>query len=164
MRNNRGRGGFSIFELIIYISIFAIMGILGAFVFDYSVRSKQITSRSNEVFTNTQRMMSQMVDFVHNAVTINGASSTLNLKMSDSGKDPTVIALASGAITIKEGVGNATSVTPSALFVNSLTFTLITNPSPSTSSVRIVLTAGYAVDSAADEKTLYTLQTTAAPL
>ena len=160
----KGRAGFSIFELIIYISIFAIMGILGAFVFDYSVRSKQTTTRSNEVFTNTQRMMSQIVDLVHTSVTINDASSTLSLKMSDSAKDPTIVALTSGEITIKEGVGNATSVTPSVLFINSLTFALVTNPSPSTSSVRIVLTAGYEVDGAADQNTLYTLQTTAAPL
>lgn len=156
--------GFSILELIIYIGIFAVMGVLGAFVFDFSIRSKQYTTRTNEVYFNTQRVLAQIVDRVQTAVVINGASTTLNLKMSDASKDPTIFALSSNAVTLQEGSGESISITPTTLFVNALTFVQVDNPSPSTSSVRIVITGGYNDDGVFDSATSYTLQTTALPL
>jgi hypothetical protein len=101
---------------------------------------------------------------VHTATVINDASSTLSLKMADGSKDPTIIALSSGTVTIKEGAGAANAITPLTIFVTALTFSKQDNPSPSTSSVQIKMTTGYSSAGVADSNTLYSLQTTAMPL
>jgi len=161
---NELQGGFTLLELILYITIFSIVGTLAASVFSFALKSKVSIGRLNEVQLDSQRMFAQIVDRVHTATTINDASSTLSLKMADATKDPTIIAVSSSAITLKEGSGAAISITPSTTLVTALTFTLITNPSPSTSSVQIKMTTGYSSAGVADSNTLYSLQTTAMPL
>lgn len=152
-------------ELILYFAIFGIVATLGVSVFSFALKGRTAVRQLAEVHVNTQHAVEQIVDRVHVAVTINDASSTLNLKMSDSAKDPTVFALSSGAITIQEGTSTASAITPSTVVVSSLSFTKITNPSPATSSVQIRVTAGYNDGSgAAAPGTSYSIQTSAAPL
>jgi len=165
MRGNRK--GFTILELMIYIVIFAIIGTLGAAVFDFALRAKNATGRLGDVQTATQQVLSQMVERVYTATDINGASTTLNLKMSDGSKDPTIFALSGGVVTIEEGAGGAVGITPDTLYVTELTFSKLSNPNSAgtaTSSVQIRITGGYNEGSAADSKTLFTLQTTALSL
>lgn len=161
------RRGFTILELTIYIAIFAIVGTLGAAVFDFALRAKNATSRLGDSQTALQQVLSQMVERVYSATDINGASTTLNLKMSVGAKDPTVFALASGTVTMKEGASGTVVITPDTLYVTALVFSKISNASAAgtaTSSVQIRITGGYNEGSAADPKTLYTLQTTALSL
>ncbi len=156
------KSGFTLFELIIYITILAIIGTVGATVLDYSLSTKAKVSRLSEVNLNLERAMLQMVDRVHTSQSITDASSTLILKMADASKDPTVFALSSGTATIQEGSGSAIAITPPTVTVISLQFTKITNTNPATSSVRIIISAGYNDNGAIDQNTRYTLQTTAA--
>lgn len=152
---------------MIYIVIFAIVGTLGAAVFDFALRAKNATSRLGDTQTGVQQALSQMVERVYAATDINNASTTLNLKMSDGAKNPTVFSLSDGAVTIKEGSGDAAVITPDTLYVTELAFSKISNPNSAgtaTSSVQIRITGGYNEGSAADSKTLYTLQTTALSL
>lgn len=161
------RRGFTILELTIYIVIFAIVGTLGAAVFDFTLRAKNVTSRLGDSQTALQQLLSQIVDRVYSATDINGASTTLNLKMAAGAIDPTIFSLASGTITMKEGAGAAVVISPDTLYITALSFSKISNANPggtATSSVQIRITGGYNEGSAADPKTLYTLQTTALSL
>lgn len=165
MRNKRS--GFTLIEMMIYIVIFAIVATLGATVFDFALRTKDTTNRLTEAQSGVQQAVQQIVDKVYTAVDINDASTTLNLKLSDSTKNPTVFSLASGALMMQEGNNAAVAVTPSTLYVSALTFIKLSNPNPAgtaTSSVQIRITAGYNEGSAADTKSLYTLETTALSL
>ncbi|MBI2591785.1 MAG: prepilin-type N-terminal cleavage/methylation domain-containing protein [Candidatus Brennerbacteria bacterium] len=156
--------GFTIIELILYVLIFAIIGTLAAAVFGLAIKSKTTIGRSGEVQLNVQKAVDQMIDRVHSSLAINDASSTLSLKMSDSAKDPTIFALASGTITIQESSSPAAAITPSSVFFTSLNFTKINNIAPATSSVQIKITGGYNSAGVADSSTLYSIQTTAMPL
>lgn len=162
---NKQLAGFTLFELIIYLTIVAVVGTVGGAVLTYALNAKTAVGRHGEVQNQTQRALLQIVDRVHASQGITSAASALTLKMSNPAKDPTVFALSSGAVTIQEGAGSAVAITPSStVTVSSLAFTKIDNPSPATSSVRIVITASYNNNGVADPNTRYTLQTTAAPL
>jgi type II secretory pathway pseudopilin PulG len=159
------RKGFTLVELLIYLGIFAIIGILGGQVVSAVLKTRASVSRSNEVQLNTSRVLQQIVDRVHTAVTINGASTTLSLRMADSSKNATIISLsATGTVTIAEGTSLPVPMTPSTVNVTALTFTLLTNPDPSTSSVQIAITGAYNNVGVADTNTVYSLRTTALPL
>lgn len=152
---------------MIYIVIFAIVATLGATVFDFALRTKDTTHRLTETQSGVQQAMQQIVDKVYTAIDINDASTTLNLKMSDSTKNPTIFSLATGSLMMKEGSSAATAVTASTIYITALTFTKFSNPNPggtATSSVQIRITAGYNEGSAADTKSIYTLETTALSL
>lgn len=158
------RSGFSLIELIVYFSIFALAVALGGTVFTFALYGKRAVRELSAVHSSTQRAVEQMVDRVHIAQTVLDASTTLNLKMASSSLDPTIFSLLGGVVRIKEGSASAVDVTPATVYVNSLSFVKVTNPSPSTSSVQIIITAGYNDDGAAKPGTEYTLQTTAMPL
>lgn len=161
------RDGFTILEITIYIAIFAIIGTLGATVFDFALRAKNATSRLGDSQIGVQQVLSQIVERVYTATDINGASTTLNLKMSDVSKNPTIFSLSGGKVTIKEGSGNEIAITPETLFITELVFSKLSNANSAgtaTSSVQIRITGGYNEGSAADSKTLFTLQTTALSL
>jgi len=156
--------GFSLIEVIVYFAIFGIITGLIATVFNFALQGKIVVTQLTEVQLNTQRVMEQMIDRVRFSATINDASTSLNLKMSSSTLDPTIFGLSSGAVTIKEGSGPVVEITPSTIYVTSLLFTKITNPDPSTSTVKIEMTVGYNEDGTAKTGTLYSLQTVAMPL
>ena len=156
--------GFSLMELIVYFTIFSIIGTLGLAVFNYAIKGRTVIREMTEVHTSTQRAMEQVIERVRFSQAVNGASSTLNLQMASSTINPTIFDLNSGAIRIKEGTGSATDITPSAVYVTDLSFTHVINPAPSSSSVQISITIGYTRNSAAKEGTEYTLRSTAMPL
>lgn len=164
MQNDRG--GFTLIEFIVYVAIFAIIGTLGATLLEYGLRSKKTTGRMGEVYLTAERAMSQIVDRVHSATAVASASgSTLQLIMASSSQSPTFISLLNSEITLKEGSNATTTLTSSStIFIQSLSFTAVKNPSPSATSVQVMMTAGYNDSGSVDTGTLYTLQTTALPL
>lgn len=164
MRNKRARKGFTILEFVIYILIFGIVSTLGAAVFNFATKAKIYAGELSEVQVNATRALSEIVGAVHSASGINGASSTLSLAMSSSTLNPTIFSLSGGAILEKQGSGAAASTTPSTITISALTFTLLSNPSPSTFSVQITLTAEYNKNGTPDVNSAYTLRTTAMPL
>lgn len=160
----RGRevGGFTIIELLIYLSIFAILGGLAATVLDFTLRNRVVISRSNEVYLASERVLSQIVDRVHASTKITSASgNTLVLQMPSAGINPTIFSLVADQVTIKEGSSATSTITPATVIVDTLSFTEITN---STSSVQINIRMGYNNAGVVEETTLYQLQTTALPL
>ncbi len=160
----RGRGswGFTIVELLIYLSIFAVLGGLAATVLDFTLRNRAVISRSNEVYIATERALSQIVDRVHASTKVTSASgNTLVLQMPSAGVDPTIFSLVANQVTIKEGTTATSTITPTTVIVDTLSFTKINN---STSSVQIRIRTGYNSAGVVEETTLYQLQTTALPL
>ena len=153
------RQGFTLFELILYLVLFGILGVFAARILSAALIANMVVNHANEVQLTAQRVMNQIVERVHSAATITGASSTLNLEMAQASNNPTIIALSSGTITIKEGSSATAGLTSSSTYTTSLSFTQITNPSPSTSSVQIVMTMGYTDNNSgtAVTSTLYTL-------
>jgi len=165
MRNNsKHRRGFTILELIIYIVIFGIIGTLGAAVFSFATKSKIYIGELTEVQLNETQALSRIVNQVHAATKINSAGAALSLAMSSSTNNPTVFSLSNGAILMQQGSGAAAAITPSSIIISNLSFTSITNPSPSTTSVQISITAGYNNNGVIDSNTTYSLRTTAVPL
>lgn len=158
------RAGFTLLELILYLLIFAAIATLGGTVLNFSLEGKGVVGKYSEVQTAVDRVAAQMIEKVHQSVRVIDASTTLNLEMASSTINPTIFALSGGAITTKEGSAAAVSTTPAAIFVSSLNFTKIDNPAPSTSSVRIKITAGYNASGTAEADSLYSVQTTALPL
>ncbi|MDI6734244.1 MAG: hypothetical protein QMD50_01980 [Patescibacteria group bacterium] len=162
--------GFSLLELIIYISIFVVIGTLGAMVLDFALRTKKINTRSNEVYLNTEKALAQIIERVQVSTLVNDTttSSTLDLKMASSSIDPTKFSLQDGVIIIKEGSNATTTITPSTIIVNVLSFERVVNASStinsSSTSVKITVSASYNDNGVADTNTTYALQTTAGPL
>jgi hypothetical protein len=152
--------------MVIYITIFAVMGVLGSSVFNFSLETKNSVGKVKEVQVTAQRVMSQIADKVYNATNIISGGTTLVLAMPD-GISTTTYALSSGAVTIQEGAGSAVSITPDTVYVTELSFLKFNNANPSgvaTSSVQISLTVGYNEGGSAVSSTLYSVQTTAAAL
>ena len=163
--------GFTIIELVVYIAIFAVIGTLGAMVFNYALVSKKTSGRSSEVYLQTERTMHQIVDRVHAAISINSTGNTLlNLQMASPAASTTIFSLgSSGNVQMQENQGTITTISASTLYVTALTFATTSNTilgeGGTNVSVRMRITAGYNEDGAVDANTpQYTLQTTALPL
>lgn len=161
---NLKRRGFSLIELIVYFTIFGIVAALGSGLLVFAIKGRALVSENTKVQLGTERILQQMVERVHSSVTIFDASTSLNLTMASSTLNPTIFRLTSSTITIQEGTGAATSLTPDTILISSLTLTKINNTAPATSSVKIVITAGYNERGSIKPGSNYTLQTTALPL
>lgn len=168
LTDQKSEKGFTLIELVVYVAIFAIVGTLGGTVLDFALKSKSSTNRSNDVFFSTERAMTQIVEHVHGASSVTNASGSTLILLE--GTTSTIISLQSNGIVIKEGANTTTTVTPSSLFVETLSFTSSTNTllnndfTAQNASVQIRITAGYNDGGVIDAGTRYTLQTTALPL
>ncbi len=164
--------GFTIFELIIYLVIFGVVGTVAVQVLSSALQAKIISGQISEVQTASQRIMELMVSKVHTSKSIIGVSSTLHLEMGDASKNPTIFnfncsqnisGVARACISMQEGTSSVV-ITPPTVTVRSISSALITNPSPSTSSVQLAFTLAYWANGAVPSSTIYTLQTVAMPL
>ncbi|MDI6821016.1 MAG: hypothetical protein QMD65_02430 [Patescibacteria group bacterium] len=162
--------GFTLIELMIYVSVFVVIGALGATVLDFTLRTKKVNTRLNEVYLNTEKAISQIIERVQVSTVIKDTTTSdiLDLEMASSTINPTKFTLQNSAVVIKEGNNATTTITPSTIIVSLLSFTRISNASStinsSSTSVQITIRAAYNDNGAADEATSYTLQTTAMPL
>lgn len=155
-------GGFTLAELLVYLGLFGILAFLAGNILAITLESKNTSSHLSEIQSNANRLLNFMVEKVHSSVRITDASTTLNLEMASSSVNPTVFSLsASGTIILQEGIATS-SLSPDTLIITALSFTKITNPNPSTSSVQILMTIGCNTNGVADSA--YSFRTTAMPL
>jgi type II secretory pathway pseudopilin PulG len=117
------KNGFSLIELILYVALLAVI-ISGVVTFGVDVvliRSKNRVEQ--EVIANT-RLAAKRINFeIRNASGINGVGAqSISLSNTDALKNPTVISLSSGRITIGYGsTGNCPTTAPCALTSNKVT-------------------------------------------
>ena len=141
-----GNRGFSLIELLIYISIFVAISVflVSILVIFTQIHVKQ--SSRNEVnnqisFVNTtiQRLVreSSLVDMTSNA-----ATSTLNLRMASSTLDPTLVYLSDNTIYLKEGSYDPLPLTDSRVTVDDFLATKYENPGGH-AIVQVYLTISY---------------------
>lgn len=124
MNMNKGQ---SAIEIVLYLGlVILIMPVIAALTFfsvDVRVRGQEV----NVVVAEGERLAQVLSQTIRNAKGINspllGESNTqLSLKMADSARDPTIFSLSNGAITIKEGVGQAISLISSQVTASNLIF------------------------------------------
>lgn len=140
------RHGFSLLEILIYT---AIIGIVGSFfsgillsvtrIQNQQNASTEVNQQLNFVISNIQRVIreSSYVD-----ITAGTVATTLTLKMPDPAKDPTVIKITSGKVTLQQGGSSLIDLTTSAVTVDKLAFLKITNY-PGHDSVQIDVTLSH---------------------
>ncbi|MBI3045933.1 MAG: type II secretion system protein [Candidatus Harrisonbacteria bacterium] len=138
--------GFSLLEVLIYTAIIGIVGSLfsGILLSVTRIQNQQnaaaeVNQQLNFVINNIQRLIreSSYIDIAAGAVT-----STLTLKMRDSAKDPTIITVANGKVTLQQGGASPLELTTSAVTVDKLAFLKITNY-PGHDSVQIDVTLSH---------------------
>ena len=122
-----GSRGQSVIEIVLYLGlVILIMPVIAALTFfsaDVRVRGQEV----NVVTAEGERLAQVLSQTIRNAKGINSpllgeSNSQLSLKIADSAKDPTIFSLNNGAITIKEGAGQAVSLTSSQMTASNLTF------------------------------------------
>lgn len=123
--------GFSLLEILIYT---AIIGIVGSFfsgillsvtrIQNQQNASIEVNQQLNFVIGNIQRVIreSSYVD-----IATGTAATTLTLKMTDPAKDPTIIKITGGKVTLQQGGSNPIDLTTSAVTADKLAFLKITN-------------------------------------
>lgn len=140
------RSGFSLLEILIYT---AIIGIVGSFFSGILLSVTRIQNRQNAstevnqqlnfVISNIQRVIreSSYVD-----IATGTAATTLTLKMRDPAKDPTVIKITDGKVTLQQGGSSPIDLTTSAVTADKLAFLKITNY-PGHDSVQVDVTLSH---------------------
>ncbi|TSC96650.1 MAG: YapH protein [Parcubacteria group bacterium Athens0714_26] len=129
-RKNKVRArGFSLTEILIYVTILAVAGtfLTGIVINSLKVQNQQTASQEvgqqlNFVLENIQRYIqsSSQVD-----IATSTPSTTLTLRMQDGNLDPTLIYLSDNKIFLKQGTGGAVAITSDKIVANSLNFTKI---------------------------------------
>lgn len=136
--------GFTLIEIILYLTLTTIMiSILGGIGVNVLLSNAKAHARE-EVGYNAHFVFEKIERVIHEAESITGptgnaTSSTLTLTMSDAEKDPTVVTVTEGVVTITKGIGPALALTASEVTVTDLTFSDVSFPGMSP-SVRIEMT------------------------
>ncbi|MBN2197627.1 discoidin domain-containing protein [Candidatus Wolfebacteria bacterium] len=145
--------GFTLIEIVIYVSIFAVVGGLATAILITATKVQQNESASSEVGGQMNFVLQTIQRLVRSSSNIEIeagiATSSLKLRMADSAKDPTCIYLESGKIKLAEGPGDnpencvltAIDLTDDNVVVDSLNFRKITSyPGHDSVSVDIQIT------------------------
>lgn len=119
--------GFTLLELLLYVGITSmILGILSLSIL-FFISSRVKTQTITEVTNDVGRSLNLISKYIRNSKSINSptpgnSSNTLNLEMSDPSKDPTVITVSSGIITVKEGADSPIAITNELVEIIDLEF------------------------------------------
>ena len=126
-KNSNIKKGFTMVELLLYISIAGVM-MFSLVVFAMIIIQSNVKNQSViDVEQQGVQVMQLVKQIIRNSEGINspsqGVSSGLvSLDIVASGDDPTIFDVSSGVFRIKEGVGSAVDVTNSRVTVSGLSF------------------------------------------
>lgn len=143
---NRPKKGFTLMELLLYISISGII-FLGVSVLLFLVLQSRIKNQTvAEVEQQGVQVMQLITQTVRNAENINSpasgsSASSFSLDVVPSSDDPTVFDLSSGVIRIVEGAGPSIPITSSSVTGSNLTFENLSRPgTPGVIRIQFTLT------------------------
>jgi len=132
MKLRTSQQGYTLVELILTIAILALIGALGVNLFLAVLNNRAKVMAQIEVQQNAHSAMERIVyeirraydteattDFDTNLATTPGA--TLDLDMTDAGRDPTTFEVNSGVIQITQGAGSTVYLTSNDVTVTDLT-------------------------------------------
>jgi len=145
LRAKKGEG-FTLVELLLYISIASIMLLTTTLFLQTLLESRVKNQTISEVQAQGAQVMHIITQTIRNAEAITspaqGASaSSLTLDVVDVGDDPTVFDLSSGVLRITEGAGSAIAITNSRVLVSGLSFeNLSRTDTPGTLRVEFTIT------------------------
>ncbi len=140
--------GFTLVELILYVSICSILLLtissFLSFLLGARVRSQAITEVNQQGF----QVMSLITQTIRNGRSIQvpsmgTSSSTLSITTGDVALNPTVFSLSSTTVEVKEASKNAMSLTNSRVRVTALTFQNVSSGSSTEKIIRISYTLDY---------------------
>lgn len=143
----RPRAGFTLVELVLYISLFSIMAaVIGGFFFaitEARVKSQTIAEVEQQGF----QAMQEITQTTRNATgvadpAIGSSGPSLTLTVPDSGKSPTVYDVTSGALQVQEGAGLPVALTSSRVVVSGAVFENV-SPDPVTPAIRVTFQVSY---------------------
>jgi len=123
----KGRRGFTLLEIILYVGISSTILLLAVLFFS-SIFSSRIKSQTiTDLDEQGLQVMQVILQTIRNAEGINSpvpgnSSSVLSLDALDPADDPTIIDVFGGEIKIKEGVASAVALTNSKVIVSELRF------------------------------------------
>lgn len=143
----KSKSGFTLVELLLYVSIASIMLLITSLFLATLLQSRIKNQTIAEVEQQGLQVMQLMTQTVRNADTINspgsGASAaTLSVNTISAGNNPTVFDFASGVIRIKEGAAAVVPLTNSHLTASSLSFSNLSRAStPGTIRIQFILTS-----------------------
>ncbi len=131
---------FTLIETLIYIAILGIV-ISGFIVFAFSISdSRNKNYVVQEVQANARTALNLISQNILKSNGVNNINdSILELSMSDSGDDPTIINLNNNILYIKQGSADAVAVTSNEVKITNLVFTDLTSTSDK-ENIKIELT------------------------
>jgi len=145
MPNQKGftqSAGFTLTEILVYTTLIGIVGSLFGGILITVTKIQQQQGSVGEVNQQLQFVMSALQRLISSASVVDIQSgtpvSTLNLRMQDSAKDPTIITVTNNTITLKEGTSDPTPLTTESVLVDKLLFTKLSSY-PGHDSVQIDL-------------------------
>jgi Tfp pilus assembly protein FimT len=133
MRIKNNHKGFSIVELVVYVSLASIMLLAIAsfskIILEARTRNRVI-SEVEQQGTQVAQTISQSIRNSEGIIspTAGGSSDNLNLNVVNTSQDPTVFSLDSGVINIQEGSGNQVNLTNGHVVVQDLVFQNLSRP------------------------------------
>lgn len=121
------QSGFTLLELLLYISIISIVLLVFGLFLNLILASRVKNQAIFEVESQGAQIITQMSQIIRNSDVINspasGASaSSLSLNTYDASKNPTVFDLSSGQIRIKEGAAAVKNLSSTKITASALTF------------------------------------------
>lgn len=134
--------GFTLIETILYVTIVSVM-VVALVNFALNVIEGGVkSSNQQEVYSQVRYLSERIKQEIRNASDINTVSATqISLKEPiASGKDPTIISLSGGIVSIQQGGGSVVALHSADTSVPSLIFTNLTSADNKTKHIRFVLT------------------------
>jgi type II secretory pathway pseudopilin PulG len=156
MRFYKNKKGFTLVEMILYVSVCSILlltiSTYLSFLLGARIRSQAITEVNQQGF----RAMNLVALTVRNGrsieVPVVGATTTtLSLTTKDALLNPTVFDVASGTLRIREGAGQPVPLTNSRVVISNLFFQNLSSTSSAERIIRISFTLDYKNLSGKDE-------------
>jgi len=127
MVRNLKQKGFTLIELVLYISLSAAV-LLTTVMFLMSILSARVKNQTIETVNQEGNRATLIItQTVRNATAINSPTSgnisnTLSVNTGVAGKDPTIFTLSNGAITMQEGSNPPVALTSNLVIISNLNF------------------------------------------